>query len=82
MSRFVQVKNPDEVNCLIDEVTKNKHILRNEIQADQLGKEFAQKEQLKTQKPVLEGLEAIKSSLQDVISPVVKLKGLFFVSDL
>jgi len=74
MSRFIKVKNVDEVNRLIDEVTKNKQILRNEIQADQLGKEFAAKEQQKAQKPILEGLEAIKSSLQDVISPVVRVE--------
>lgn len=69
MSRFIKVKDPNQVHKLIEEVQKNKAILKNEIDSEVIGDQFAKKELEKQQAPTLEGLESIKKGILDVISP-------------
>lgn len=76
MSRFIKTKDPKALNKLIDEITKNQRVIKQEIESEVIGNSMINDQAKKTQKPIIEGLESIKNSILDTISPKVPIKNL------
>lgn len=72
MSKFIKVRNPQELNKLIDQITQTKKVIKQEIEDEQIGDILKEKESAKMQKPTLEGFESLKSSVLDIIAPATK----------
>ncbi|MBX2940287.1 MAG: hypothetical protein KF880_09455, partial [Ferruginibacter sp.] len=71
MSRFKKVRNHEELNALIDTITKNKKILKNRVDEEVFGKETAKQETAKTQAPVVAELQNVIKKIDTVLQPAI-----------
>ena len=71
MSSFHRVRSKEELDKLIDEVMKNKKILTDKVTEDVVGAQFSQADTIKTQKPIIEGLDKITAKLDERLAPIV-----------
>src|ERR1700719_730460 len=69
MSSFVRVRSKAEIDKLIDTVTKNKKTLQDAVTDDVVGSQFTQAETIKSQKPLLQGLDKIVSKIDERLAP-------------
>lgn len=68
MARFMKVRNKSELDALINTVTKNKNILKQEITEEALGKEMAAAEAKKQQAPITEELQNVVKKFDSLFS--------------
>src|ERR1700678_447284 len=70
--KFVHVKSKAEVDKLINAVVKDQKAIQSDITDSVVGEQFANQEQTKQQKPILEGFKAITEKLDERLAPARK----------
>jgi hypothetical protein len=68
MSRFVKVRTKDELDKLINTITKNKTKLKKQVDDEVVGKEFAKQGAAEQQSPVLAGLKDVVNKIDSVLT--------------
>lgn len=66
---FIRVRNPADLNRLVEAISKYKKSIKNTIDETALGAQFSKEENTKQQAPILEGLGEIVKKIDERLAP-------------